>query len=155
MPLNPLVMQTTTISSFKEPDLNLIKVLVIEDDKETAEVVRLFLAMNGYQPRIETATMDISGLLDCYHPDLVIIDYLLPFINGGELCATVKRDNRWKHLPVIIYSAYPRVINSLGNYHCNAFLPKPFNLNTFLSLLERMLFKHPMVKRPMDCYIGN
>jgi DNA-binding response OmpR family regulator len=124
-------MQTTTISSAPKPQLNLIKVLVIEDDKETAEVVQMFLSMNGYQPQIETATTDISGLLENYNPDLLIVDYLLPFINGGELCARVKKDNNWKHLPVIIYSAYPRVINSLGNYNCDAFLPKPFNLNTF------------------------
>jgi DNA-binding response OmpR family regulator len=103
--------------------------------------------MNGYQPQIETATTDISGLLENYNPDLLIVDYLLPFINGGELCARVKKDNNWKHLPVIIYSAYPRVINSLGNYNCDAFLPKPFNLNTFLGLVESTLFKNPNISR--------
>lgn len=141
-------MHSISPNTLTKVTLNLIKVLVIEDDPETAEVVRILLSMNGYQPLIETNTIDISALLNLYNPDLIIIDYLLPFVNGGELCAAVKKDNNWKHLPVIIYSAYPRIINSLGNYHCNAFLSKPFDLNALLNLVKSNLFRHPIILKP-------
>jgi DNA-binding response OmpR family regulator len=140
-----MAMETLTLNTLNKPRLNRIKILVIEDDPETAEVVRILLSMNGYQPIIESGSLDILGLLKYTRPDLVIIDYLLPFINGGELCASIKNDNDWKHLPVIIYSAYSRVINSLGNYHCDAFLPKPFDLNELLSLVKTHLFKYELL----------
>jgi len=140
-------MQTTTLKIITQPKLNRIKVLVIEDDEQTAELVRIFLSMNGYRIQIETSSTDIAGLLEVSNPDLLIIDYLLPFMNGGELCAIVKKDMNWKHLPVIIYSAYPKVINSLGIYQCNAFLAKPFELDDLLNLVERSLFKQPSLSK--------
>jgi DNA-binding response OmpR family regulator len=123
----------------KALELRLTKVLVIEDDKETAEVVKMFLSMNGYFCQTETGTIDISLLLQQTLPDIVIVDYLLPFINGGELCTFMKQDTRWNHIPVIIYSAYPRVIHSLGDYNCDAFIAKPFELHALLEVMEDLL----------------
>jgi DNA-binding response OmpR family regulator len=142
-------MQTTKLHPLENHKLDLMKVLLIEDDSDTAEVVRIFLSMNGYRVHVEPDAMDIIAMLEKYSPDLLIVDYLLPFINGGELCAIVKNDTSWNHLPVIIYSAYPKVINSLGNYHCDAFLSKPFELAGLIDTVETTLFKRSLLPKTL------
>ncbi len=63
-----------------------------------------------------------------YKPDLVIIDYLLKGINGGEVCHQLKVNEQTSKIPVILMSAYPQVFKSLGNYKCDEFIAKPFDL---------------------------
>jgi DNA-binding response OmpR family regulator len=87
------------------------------------------LLYEGFDVRAVTATDDIFPLLEQYRPDILLIDYLLSGINGGEICSQIKKNAHTCDLPVVILSAYPRVINSLGHYHCNKFIPKPFDLN--------------------------
>ena len=68
---------------------------------------------------------------------LVIVDYILEGINGGELCHQLKINPRTKHLPVIMISGYQRVLESLGNYGADYFLPKPFDLNELLNVVKK------------------
>lgn len=76
-----------------------------------------------------------------FKPDLVLLDYLLPGINGGELCGQIKRHQAFSKIPVIIYSAYPKVLTSLGDYGCDLFLPKPFDLDELAKHIETLLLK--------------
>jgi DNA-binding response OmpR family regulator len=64
---------------------------------------------------------------------------LLAGINGGELCGCIKRDYNVDNLPVIMMSAYPKVIASLGYYGCDDFLPKPFNLSDLLIKINHLI----------------
>jgi CheY-like chemotaxis protein len=67
-------------------------------------------------------TDDIFALIEKFNPDLIILDYILNGINGGELCHQVKHNSKTSLIPVIIYSAYTKVIQSLGDYGCDAFV---------------------------------
>lgn len=115
------------------------KILVIEDDSSLAEILDEFFRSIGYDVSTFSSTEDIIKLTERLNPDLVLLDYLLPKVNGGELCGQIKRHEKTKHIPVIIYSAFPKVMLSLGNYGCNAFLPKPFNLNDLVNQIEMLL----------------
>jgi len=77
--------------------------------------------------------------MEDFKPDIVLVDYLLPGINGGELCAQLKRDPSTKHIPVVIFSAYSQVLLSLGSYGCNAFISKPFELSSLLNQINKCL----------------
>lgn len=126
----------------KRRDVNTLRpprILVIEDDQDTAEVLCAFLKMKGYICEIKNDGNDILSFLKQYEPDLIIIDYLLPMVNGGEICSEIKRDQNCSHLPVIIYSAYSRVFLSLGRYHCDAFIEKPFDLDELQLKIEQII----------------
>ncbi len=84
-------------------------------------------------------TDDIFELVNLHQPDLVIIDYLMTGINGGEMCAALKRNPSTRALPVIIVSAYERIIQSLGNYGCDAFVSKPFDMTHLLNVIKRII----------------
>ena len=101
-------------------------ILLIENDIDLALVVAATLEDAGYSCHTIYHTHDIISLIELHQPKLVIVDYLLPQVNGGELCSSIKEHTQYQLLPVIIYSAYPRVFHSLGNYKCDKFISKPF-----------------------------
>jgi len=126
--------------------LQLSRILIIEDDLAISELLDMYFKMNGYYCRIENNATDILGLIDECKPDLVIVDYLLPGVNGGELCAQIKRSLQWSHIPVVIFSAYPKVMLSLGTYGCDAFVAKPFDLEELKAEVEALLVSHGMAQ---------
>jgi CheY-like chemotaxis protein len=125
------------INSFHQ--LTLPKILVLEDDQAIADLIKEWFSMCGYICHTEQNTSDMIGLMITHQPDLVIIDYLLPGINGGELCSQVKRNPQTAHIPVVICSAYSRVLLSLGDYGCDAFIAKPFDLNELTETVAQLL----------------
>src|SRR5690606_15074568 len=90
---------------------------------------------------VKTA-MDIKSFFSImteYQPNLVLIDYLLHGINGGEVCHQIKTEEGTRTVPVILMSAYPRVFESLGTYGCDEFIAKPFDLYTLIDKVKRYM----------------
>ncbi|WP_432712547.1 response regulator [Pedobacter sp.] len=119
------------------------KVLLIDDDVDMLEVMESTLTFYGYNVQTSSYTDNIVALVHLHQPDLVIIDYLMPGINGGEMCAELKRTEVTKDLPVIIVSAYERIIQSLGNYGCDAFVSKPFDMKHLLAVIQKTISTTP------------
>lgn len=105
------------------------RILVIDNDPGILDAMREVLNYEGYEAIVKEETSDILTLVQQYHPDLLLIDYILNGINGGELCHEVKVNSNTSHIPVILMSAYPRVLQSLGHYGFDDFIPKPFDLS--------------------------
>lgn len=104
------------------------RILIIDDDKAVLDILEEVLDYSGFMVNACSDTKDIFEDIEKYHPDLVLIDYLLSGINGGELCHQIKTNTKTQNLPVVIISAYPRVLLSLGNYGCDTFIAKPFDV---------------------------
>ena len=117
------------------------RILVIDNDQDLLEAVEATLVIENYYVQTSPFVEDIFVLINDTKPDLVLIDYLLYGINGGELCHQIKSDPKTAHLPVIIFSAYPRVIQSLGNYDCDAFISKPFELENLIQTIKACILK--------------
>jgi len=125
-------------------DTAMNKVLLIDDDLDMLEVMESTLTYYGYQVITSTYTDDIFAMVYTHQPDLVILDYLIAGINGGELCAALKRNEATRSLPVIIISAYERIIQSLGNYGCDAFISKPFDMTHLLKVIQKTIENSPV-----------
>lgn len=124
------------------------RILVIDNDQDILEAVDAALSMENYSVETSPIVEDIFQLIHDKNPDLILIDYLLFGINGGELCHMIKSEPSTSHLPVIIFSGYPRVIQSLGTYQCDAFISKPFDLDNFVAVIKECLAKR--VNRSTD-----
>ncbi|MFI5452927.1 hypothetical protein ACHMWN_12310 [Pedobacter sp. UC225_61] len=70
--------------------------------------------------------------MESFHPDLVLVEYLLP---------SVKKDNRFSGIPVILYSAYQQILWSVKAYGCDEFIAKPFELDDLLFSAERLIVR--------------
>jgi len=115
-----------------------LKVLVVEDDPDIRDILQLLFTDEGYEFRIYEDVEEIIPCLTAFNADLVLLDYMLPRVNGGELCGQVKRHPEFCKTPVILYSAFPKVFFSLGDYGCDLFIPKPFDLNVLVAHMERL-----------------
>lgn len=105
------------------------KVLILDDDKFTLEVLNEALTYEKFDVEVTSDSDSFYKALDEFKPDVVLIDFLLPGINGGEICHELKNETKKKcSFPVFLMSAYPRVFLSLGTYGCDEFIAKPFDL---------------------------
>lgn len=106
------------------------RILLVEDDEAVRNVI--LEALSDYTVIATDDTRDIFKLIEEHKPDLVLMDYILPHINGGELCHQIKVNPKTSSLPVIIISGYPQILYSLGSYGSDAILEKPFDLSKLL-----------------------
>jgi len=115
------------------------KILIMDDDEEMLSVLEVILSKHGYKVAISKPTPEIVELVNMHQPDLIILDYLMGSINGGDLCSTLHKEPTFSHLPVIIFSAYDRVFSGMGNYGCSLFLPKTADMSTLISEIQTLL----------------
>jgi DNA-binding response OmpR family regulator len=114
------------------------RVLVLDDDRDILNIISDVLMASGAEVKAVLGTGDILGLVESFNPDIVLLDYLLDGINGGELCCQIKNNPKTSHLPVILISAHPKVLLSLGTYKCDMIIPKPFDIDNLVSKVNRL-----------------
>lgn len=117
------------------------RILVVDDDISVLEVIEAALSYENFDVKTVGRTYNILKTIEEYKPDIILLDYLLDDINGGEYCHQIKTHPASKHLPVIIISAYPQVFESLGTYGCDSFIAKPFDLSTLVQTINTCLNK--------------
>lgn len=111
-------------------------ILIIENDEKLVEILKEFFSEYEYALKVLPQVYDIRPIVEEFKADLVLVDFLLPGLNGGELCLQIKRSEKLKNIPVIIYSAFPKVMLSLEDYGCNAFVSKPFDLQKLMEQIK-------------------
>jgi two-component system response regulator VicR len=122
------------------------RLMIIEDDLALSEVLDNLFTDLGYHCRMETDAPEINAI-EAFRPDLVIIDYHLPKVNGGEICAALKNNKLLAKTPVIIISAYSSILLHLEGYAFDSFIEKPFSIQEILRPVERLLLKKSLVSQ--------
>jgi len=115
------------------------RLLIIDDDEDLLNILKEYFESCGYQIYINNNASDVFNVVKENQPDLIILDYLLNGINGGEICHQLKNSTVASHIPVMLLSAYPRVLLSLGLYGCDLFIPKPFDLSILVDGIKQLL----------------
>lgn len=114
-------------------------VLVIEDDEDILSTVENVLTFNNFAVTGLSHTHDILESIRIHKPDLVLTDYMLPGMNGGKICQTIKSTQETSHIPVILISAYHRQAIKLANFNYDAYLPKPFDIDKLVQTINKLL----------------
>ncbi len=115
------------------------KILVIDDDLAVLEILTEWLNEEGFQVMALPKVANISSLVKSYRPDLVLIDYQLNGIHGGELCLALKNDKALSHIPVVLFSAFPEGVIIPDRFKCDLFIQKPFDLYELVENLQALL----------------
>jgi excisionase family DNA binding protein len=114
------------------------KVLIVDDDQELVELIVDVLEKDGrFEVRSVNNGFDAGMMVKEYHPDLIVLDVMLPDINGKEVCQRVRTDKSMDDVRIICISGMveDEKIEDLKNSGANDFLHKPFEVET---LIERM-----------------
>ncbi len=110
-------------------------VLLVEDDPAIRGLLSLIFDGEGFT--VETAD-DGKVALDKVQrrrPDAIVLDLILPVLNGWELIDLLDQDDRTRDIPIITMSGLHRY-SSVGERGVKAFLSKPFDVDTLLTVLE-------------------
>ncbi len=118
------------------------RVLVVEDDAQIVRVLRLELEHEGYV--VDTATDGLAGLEKALkEPDLVILDVMLPKMDGLEVCTRVRAKST---VPIIMLTAKDRIPDRVSGLDLGAddYLTKPFSIEELLARVRaRLRERHP------------
>jgi excisionase family DNA binding protein len=118
------------------------RLLVVDDD---AEIVELMVDVLGKDGRFEIKTAstgyDAGIMTQKFRPDLILLDYMLPDVNGNIVCKTIKENPEFANTRIIIISG---VINQLEiddllNAGAEAFMKKPFSITDLLEKIVAVL----------------
>lgn len=116
------------------------RIFVIDDDKDLLSVVKSLLMRRGFNVSVYTDWEMASRDLKKYEPQLILLDVFLSGLDGFEVCQKLKSNNATRHIPVLIFSAYPRVAETaIYEYGANDFISKPFEVNELIRKVHAIL----------------
>jgi excisionase family DNA binding protein len=114
------------------------KALIVDDDEELVELIRDALEADGrFEIRVANNGFDAGMMVREYHPDIIVLDVMLPDINGKEVCQRVRSDPALDDVKIICISGMVEQdkIEELKASGANDFMQKPFEVE---SLIERI-----------------
>jgi len=114
-------------------------VLVVDDEFGVAEVLDAILTDEGY--RVITAANGRQALARIaeQRPDLVLLDYMMPILDGVAVLRALSADPKAHDLPIVVMSALPEESVSTETKHYSAFLRKPFRITTVLAAVAHAM----------------
>ena len=117
------------------------RVLVVDDEPDLVRILQFGLQSAGYV--VESASDGQEGLKKAREvkPDIILLDLMLPKLDGYKICRLLKFDERFKHIPIIILSARTQegdqtLALEMG---ANRFVTKPYNFSEILTHVEELL----------------
>ena len=114
-------------------------VLIVDDEQEIVEILQAFLQrQGGYE--ISSASDGITALIDVgrVKPDLLILDIMIPGVDGIEVCRRIKTDARSKAI-IIAISGQPEAEKKILSAGADSFMAKPVDMDKLLSEAARLL----------------
>jgi DNA-binding response OmpR family regulator len=117
------------------------KILVVDDDRVIQQLLVVNLELEGYEVDVASDGEQALERVRDGRPELVILDIMMPKLDGWEVCRRIKQDPDVKDTPIIFLSARAQDMDVRRGYATgvDAYLTKPFDPVELLDLVERVL----------------
>ena len=116
------------------------RILIVDDDRDLLEVTQALLVKKGYEVEIVTHWEDALNRIEFFQPQIILLDVFLNGVDGLDICKQLKAMPNTKDIPVLIFSAYPRVAESvIYEYGADDFIAKPFEVNELIAKVHSVL----------------
>lgn len=118
-----------------------MKILIIEDDEDMIHILKSILELEGYEIAYARDGEDGLSKAKEYNPDLIILDVILPKIDGNEVCRRIKKDVELSKIPIIMLTAKGAIRDELEGIMNGAddYITKPFNPLDLLETIKYLL----------------
>jgi Response regulators consisting of a CheY-like receiver domain and a winged-helix DNA-binding domain len=132
------------------------KIFIIDDDKDLLHVVKSLLAKRGFSVSTFIDWEIANDMIKKQEPQLILLDVFLSGIDGLDICKKLKASPYTKHIPILLFSAFPKIAESgIHDYGADDFIAKPFEVGDLIkkgsfnvinkrSLCFRNFLKHLM-----------
>lgn len=117
------------------------KILIVEDEPDIAQLVKLYLEKEGFRTNVAQSGTEALKLLKSERPDLVILDLMLPEIDGIEVCKRIRNAPDTALLPIIMLTAKAEESDTIVGLELGAddYVTKPFSPKALVARMKALL----------------
>ncbi len=114
------------------------KVLIVDDDQNICELLRLYIEKEGYDTRIANDGKAALEVFDEYNPDLIMLDIMLPELDGWQVCREIRKKSQ---CPIIMLTAKSEVFDKVLGLELGAddYVVKPFEAKEIVARIKAVL----------------
>jgi len=128
------------------------KILIVDDSRTQVHVMKLFLEQSGYRTLTAYDGQKGSELARSHGPDLILMDIVMPGVNGFQATRLIRKDPLTRDIPIIIVSGTDQSSDRVWGLRigANDFLAKPFRKAELLAKIGTLLKRHRQETEPME-----
>ena len=117
------------------------RILLVDDEPSIVKMVGKRLEVEGFEVLIATDGQEGLDKARAERPDLIVLDLMLPKLNGYEVCTMLKQDTRYQGIPVVLFTAKAQEKDEKLGIECgaNAYVKKPFRAQELLEKIRALL----------------
>ena len=117
------------------------KILLADDEEDIKTVIKLYLESKGYDVVTSYDGLDTLDKVKAEKPDLILLDIMMPVINGFEVCKQLKADENTSHIPIVMLSAASHADSVEQAMEAGAvdYIMKPFEPPRIEAILKKIL----------------
>ena len=116
----------------------MLKILIVDDDTNISELISLYLNKEGYDTKEVATGKEALEVFETYEPDLVILDFMLPELDGYDVCKEIRKHNR---TPIIMLTAKGEIFDKVLGLELGAddYMVKPFDPKELMARVKAVL----------------
>ncbi|MCG6155660.1 response regulator [Rubinisphaera margarita] len=116
-------------------------ILIIEDERSIADALAYNLQKDGFEVITSTDGQDGLRRAQAALPDLIILDLMLPIIDGMEVCRQLRSDSRTRHIRIVMLTAKSEEVDEIVGFSMGAddYVTKPFKIKPLVSRIKAIL----------------
>lgn len=120
-----------------------VRILLVDDEPSIVKMVGKRLEVEGFEVLVAMDGQEAVKKVQTEAPDLVILDLMLPKLNGYEVCMMLKEDTRYQKIPVVIFTAKAQEQDEKLGLACgaDAYIRKPFKAQELLDQIRALANK--------------
>ena len=117
------------------------KILIADDEPNIVTALEFLLQRNGYEVHVARDGEEALKLVEAIHPDLVLLDVMMPIKSGYEVCMRMREREDWRHIKIIMLSAKGRdaEVNKGLSLGADVYITKPFSTRELMAKIQAML----------------
>ncbi|HEX7458730.1 MAG TPA: response regulator [Ginsengibacter sp.] len=116
------------------------RIYVIDDDMDLLKVVKSLLIKKGFDVYAFTDWEIANNSMRIFEPQLILLDVFLAGIDGLDVCQKLKASPFTRHVPVLLFSAFPRIAETaIHDYGADDFIAKPFEVGDLVKKIHSVL----------------
>lgn len=117
------------------------RILVVDDEVDLVETVRFSLELEGFEILVAYNGEEALNQARKEHPDLILLDLMLPKLDGYKVCRLLKFDERYKHIPILMLTAKTQDKDKAIGLEtgANEYITKPFDMDDLMKKVKEYL----------------
>ena len=121
--------------------MNKYKVLIVEDEEDISSILKINLEADGFDVHTLTAGSEVLPYVLNHHPDIILLDVMIPDLDGFSVCKLLKSDPHAMHIPIIFLTAKAMEHNVISGLEIGGddYITKPFSISVVISRIKAVL----------------